>query len=123
MEISSQTKNLFEVCSPLKLFDIQKLLFINMASDFLHVELEASVLDYGEEVGILNFETLPGTLSNEITVNLRFCLVNDLRSPVIAAFEASKMLVARDTQLIPDNSVDFVTNINRATHGKIDLVN
>ena len=70
------------------------------------------MFDYGEEVGVLDFETFPGTLSNEVAVNMCFCLVNDLGSPVIATFKSSKMLVALNTQLIPDDSVDFVTDVD-----------
>ena len=83
-----------------------------MASDFAHVEMETSMLNHRVEVGIVIFETLPGALSNEVAMNICFSLINNLRSPVIAALESSKMLMARNTQLISDNSIDFVANVD-----------
>ena len=112
LEIGSQTEDLFEVCSTLKLFDIQKFLLVNMAPDSFNIELETSMLDDGEEVGILSFEVLPGTLSDEVAMNICICLVNDLGSPVITAFESTEMLVAVDTEFVSDNSVDFVADVN-----------
>ena len=112
LEIGSQTEYLFEVCSTLKLFDIQKFLLVNMAPDSFNIELETSMLDDGEEVGILSFEVLPGTLSDEVAMNICICLVNDLGSPVITAFESTEMLVAVYTEFVSDNSVDFVADVN-----------
>ena len=81
------------------------------------------MLNHREEVGIVSFETLPGSFSNEVAMNICFGLVNDLRSPIIAALEPSKMLIACKTQLIPDNSVNFIANIDRTTHGEMNLIN
>lgn len=123
MEIGSQTKHLFKVCSSLKLFNVQKFLLIDVAPDSFNIELQAPMLDNGEEVGVFSFKILPGTLSDEVAVDICICLVNDLGSPVIAAFEASEMLMTIYTKFVSDDSINFVPDVNRATHGKIHLIN
>jgi hypothetical protein len=97
-------------------------LLINASSYLDFIKLETSILHLSIEIRINLFDSPPVFVSDEISLSLLTSLVDDLRSPLVAAFKSTYKAVSMETHSVFYNTIYVIANVNTPFHYEVHCV-
>ena len=103
--------------------DIFHLLLINALSYFLVIEIKTSLFYLSVKIWVKFFKLKPVFVSDEVSLSFLTRLVNDLRPPLVTAFEATNQAVSLEAHTVFDNTVDVIPNVDASSHNEVHRVN